>query len=134
MRVKKGNQEFRISDNSLGDYLARGYDLIDEKGNVIKLGKNEQTVEAIARENKELRRSNRQMEEGIRQRDDLIALLKAELAATKATAQDDKDPDVADPGQQSLLDEEKRKAATSAAATAQDDKEKGDTKPKRGEK
>ena len=86
MRVKKGNQEFRIPEQNLKDYLARGYDLIDDAGNVVKLGDKEQSVAGIASENKELRRRNRLLEEGVKQRDATIAELRAKLDASfKAT-------------------------------------------------
>ena len=88
LRVKKGNQEFRVPDTSLESYLAQGFDLIDDKGEVIKLGSKENSVADIARENKELRRRNRVQEEGIKQRDETIAALRAELAAALAAAKE----------------------------------------------
>lgn len=104
MRVKKGNQEFRIDEASLGEYLAQGFDLIDEHGTVIRLGHNEQSATSIAKENKELRRRNRQLEEGLTQRDAKIAELESELAKLSGKAPDaDADADVLE-GQQSLLD------------------------------
>lgn len=80
LRVMKGNQEFRIADSELTDYLKKGFDLIDERGQVVTLGTNEQSVEAIARENKELRRKNRLLEESVQQRDRTIAALRKPAA------------------------------------------------------
>lgn len=129
LRVKKGNQEFRIHDDELTNYLKKGFDLIDERGQVITLGTNEQSVEAIARENKELRRRNRQLEEGIQQRDRTIAELRkgagkspAPSAAVPAVAPEADVPEAdanaeaekADPGQGSLFDG----AATSSSSAA----------------
>ncbi len=106
MRVKKGNQEFRIDEASLGDYLAQGFDLINDHGEVIRLGHNEQSATGIAMENKNLRRKNRQLEEGIAQRDAQIAELQSELAKLSGEDPDadaDTDADALE-GQQSLLD------------------------------
>lgn len=120
MRVKKGNQEFRIDEASLGEYLAQGFDLIDDHGVVIRLGKNEHTADGIAKENKELRRRNRQLEEGIAQRDSTIAELKEEIAALKSAPPENGDDVIK--GQQSLLDSE--------AAPAPPEKEKSGRKGK----
>lgn len=86
LRVKKDNKEFRIRDDELSDYLTKGFDLIDERGQVVTLGTKERSVEDIARENKELRRRNRQLEEGVRQRDETIANLRAEAGQTPTSA------------------------------------------------
>lgn len=111
LRVKKGNQEFRIADDDLTSYLKKGFDLIDERGQVITLGTNEQSVEAIARENKELRRRNRQLDEGIQQRDRTIAELRKGAGKTptpSATAESEATAEAGDgetnPDQASLFD------------------------------
>lgn len=36
MKVKKGNKVYRISETEEASYLAKGYDVVDKDGNVIK--------------------------------------------------------------------------------------------------
>jgi hypothetical protein len=57
MLVIKGNVQYTIQDSEKETYLARGFSVIDKKGNVIESAKLtiEQEVKALRKENKELK-------------------------------------------------------------------------------
>lgn len=54
-RVKKGNREYTVEDGEVARYLADGYDVIDARGNTLRVG-NAVTFDGLVRENEELRR------------------------------------------------------------------------------
>lgn len=91
IRVIKGNREVCIDDADLSAYLEQGYSVIDNKGNVVKVGKATTIAEVIA-ENKAMKKEHEKMERHIAEihdkmleKNDTITALENELAELKKT-------------------------------------------------
>ena len=54
--VKKGGREFTVEEEDVACYLAEGYDVIDAKGNTLRVG-NAVTFDGLMRENESLRQT-----------------------------------------------------------------------------
>lgn len=60
-RVKKGGCEYRVDDSVVEEYLAKGYSILDERGNTIRTG-SPTTYSALLTENAELRQAIKRLE------------------------------------------------------------------------
>ena len=74
--VKKANCERWSAEERLDDFIKRGYDLIDNKGDILKKG--------VAQSKEDFMRSNKELTEKITALEATIEELKKENAALKA--------------------------------------------------
>lgn len=82
-QVQRGNVFLTIGDSEVEKYMAKGFSVVDEKGNVIR--------QSFPTELSQLQKAWSEHVEIIKQKDEEIARLKAELEALK-TAGVDKTP------------------------------------------
>ena len=89
IRVTKGNKELRVDDHYEKEYLEKGWDVIDNKGKVLKhgLGKNEKSAKQIEKLKSDLKKSQEALAESEKENDALVAKiqeLEKELTELKA--------------------------------------------------
>ena len=74
-QVQRGNVFLTVSDNELEKYMAKGFSVVDEMGNVIK--------QSFPTELRQLQKAWSEHVEIIKQKDEEIARLKAEIEKLK---------------------------------------------------
>ncbi|MBO4939369.1 MAG: hypothetical protein J6C98_10305 [Oscillospiraceae bacterium] len=66
--VQKGNKQLRIADDQLANYLARGFDEVDQKtGKIIKKEGPADELKALKKENATLKKTNKELTEQLEQ-------------------------------------------------------------------
>lgn len=80
-RIKKGGCEYTVDDSVVDEYLAKGYSIIDARGNTVRTG-SPTTYEALLTENAELRQAIKRLE----QSNVMLATEGAESAKREASA------------------------------------------------
>lgn len=77
-QVQRGNVFLEIPDEDINKYMAKGFSVVDARGNIIK--------QCMPTELTQLQRAYTEHEEIIKQLNSEIALLKIQLAEAKASA------------------------------------------------
>lgn len=77
IRIRKANKILRVSENEVAKYIAIGYDIIDNKGNVVQA--------SVPHDPNVLRKAFIDNQATISQLKEEIAILKEEIALLKAT-------------------------------------------------